>query len=306
MFRTAIVAVAALAIVGDAAAQSTQTTRSTTTTTTTREGNTTTTRTRTRETSAGASIDAEALLGALVGAAVGAQDDGGWVGPRGEPARPEDAFGAWEVTDRRGHESRACRLELSENGLFGNRGLRARDCRELRDAGYWTMEQGEMTLRRHNGELLERLRFVDGAFVGRDYLLTRPGAPEPRWVEDWADRRARGGYDRDHRRDRDYGDRRGGGRLDMDEASGVWKSIETSNGQRRECRLTLNTNSAFGGYGASAFNCFGPLFGVISWRIEDGRVSLYKAGGGHVATLNGHGGRLTGRSASGEEIVLYR
>ena len=45
---------------------------------------------------------------------------------------------------------------------------------------------------------------------------------------------------------------------------------------------------------------------VSGWRLEDGKVALYKAGGGLVAELRGNSQRVSGRTPSGVEVVLYR
>ncbi|HZW16636.1 MAG TPA: AprI/Inh family metalloprotease inhibitor, partial [Brevundimonas sp.] len=106
----------------------------------------------------------------------------------------------------------------------------------------------------------------------------------------------------------DRGGRRGwSARPVAEDYSGAWKHIETTNtGHRRECTLRLTTNESFGALGASTSGCFGDLMFVSTWRLEDGRVALYKAGGATVAILRGGPSRLSGRTEAGTEVTLYR
>lgn len=296
MNRIAIAAAAVLAAAaGPALAQST--TRSTTTTTVTEEGNTTTVRSTTRETTVG--VDGEALVGALVGALAGQDRDRGgvWL-PRGEPARPEDAFGAWSVRDRDGRASGACVFEMAERGFLGGRGIRTRDCHGV-EAHYYRMAAGEVVVFRNPDVEVDRLRLVDGHLVGRRLLLSRPGQPDPEWGPDWA----HGGGRADDRRGGWSGG--WGRRLDLDAVTGGWRSIEDRNGFRRECQVTLGAESRFSGHAISSSGCFGDLMSVAYWRLEDGRVAIYRPGGALLAMLSGDGRRLSGQGPSGE-IVLYR
>lgn len=301
MIRIAIAAAALVAAASPVLAQST--TRSTTTTTVTEEGNTTTVRSTTRETTVG--VDGEALVGALVGAIAGQDGDRGgvWL-PRGEPARAEDAFGAWSVRDRDGRVSGACVFEMAERGFLGGRGIRMRDCYGV-EAHFYRMAAGEVVVYRNPDVEVDRLRLVDGHFVGRRLLLTRPGQADPEWGPQWA---MGGGDDRGYGRD----DRRPGPgwggwgrRLDVETVAGGWRSIEDRNGMRRECQVTLGAESRFQGHAISSSGCFGDLMSVAYWRVEDGRVAIYRPGGALLAVLSGDGRRLSGQGPSGE-IVLYR
>lgn len=295
MFRTVGVAIAALAVAGAAAAQSTTTTRTSSTTTTTRDGDTTTTTTTTRETSTSVGFDAGAFLDALADAADRGQDERR-AGPRGQPARLEDAVGTWVVSERRGFGPGDCRLELAEKGLFGNRGVRKTDCPGgVREIGYWTLENGEVVLRKHDATLIDRLRLADGVLVGREYMLLKPGSAAPSWEEAWLD-----GAGSDRRRS--FGRKR----FEPADAAGVWKTVEESSFGRRECQVTLRDQQIHDAFGASSFGCSAEFFSVFSWRLEDGQVAIYKPGGALIVLLRGDGRRLAGRTDAGKEIVLYR
>ena len=301
MIRTVFIAALLASSAGDALAQST--TRSTTTTTVTEEGNRTVTRSETTSTTV--DVDGDALVDALVGAlsGEGAQRDGAppprdWL-PPGERFEPSDVFGAWEFRDRRGFAPAGCRFVMGERGFLGARGVTVDDCRGGAAAVAWRIIGSDLIIYRTHAEELDRLRYVDGLFVGRETLLSRPGATPPEWARSWADA------------GRDSPPRRGGWgggwnrRLDMETVAGEWRMIENGAGGRRECRVTLTSQARFEGYGASSFGCFGALMHVLMWRIEDGRVALYQTGGGHLLTLEGDGRRLAGRRGD-EEIVLYR
>lgn len=317
MFRTLLLAGATVAMsAGLAEAQSVSTSRTTTTTTVERQGDTTRTTTRSRTRGGGASIDTDAAVNALIGVLGGAArggDDDGYGGAsealrrRAEPARAEDAFGRW-VADDGGRDVQGCRFDFGQRGFMGIRSVSHSDCpsRLTRITNY-SFQNGEMVLWQGPSAEWGRLIYVDGRFLGQGLTLHREDDTyDGPWAEDlYDDRQAR-----DDRRydDRRYDDRRRGGWSRASEAdyAGTWRHVYQSAGMRRECTVTLTTNPAFGALGASQSGCFDGLMFTTTWRLEDGQVVLYKAGGGTVAVLRGRPDRLSGRTEDGAEVVLYR
>ena len=286
----ALVAAALLPFASTASAQSASHEETRTTTTTTREGDTTTTITRTTTMGGEISIDADRLADGLIGTLDDRTDSRRAPRLRTEPTRPEDVFGDW-LADDGGRDVGDCRYNFRDRAFMGVRGLGAEGCpSRLSRASNWRVENGEVLVYRGAGDAQPlRLALAEGRLIGDGLTLRRPGDDGPGPVAD----------------DRD--DREGGWSARPAAWTGTWRHVETGiTGQRRECVLRLTANPAFGGMEGSASGCFGDLMFVNSWRLEDGRVVLYKAGGATVAILRGGGSRLSGRTPEGEEIVLYR
>lgn len=286
----ALVAAALLPFASSASAQSASHEETRTTTTTTREGDTTTTITRTTTMGGEISIDADRLGDGLIGTLDDRTDSRRAPRLRTEPTRPEDVFGDW-LADDGGRDVGDCRYNFRDRAFMGVRGLGAEGCpSRLSRASNWRVENGEVLVYRGAGDAQPlRLALAEGRLIGDGLTLRRPGDDGPGPVAD----------------DRD--DREGGWSARPAVWTGTWRHVETGiTGQRRECVLRLTANPAFGGMEGSASGCFGDLMFVNSWRLEDGRVVLYKAGGATVAILRGGGSRLSGRTPEGEEIVLYR
>jgi len=302
MYRSVLItAVAAVALsAGSAQAQSASTSRTTTTTTTQRDGDTTRTTTRSTTTSGGVSIDADAALGALVGVLAGASGEGDSAAAalrrRAEPARAEDAFGVW-AADYGGRATEGCRFEFGQRGFMGMRSVSTRGCpSRLAGIGNYQIQNGELVLWQNNGASeWGRLIYVDGRFVGGGLTLRREddAGDGPR-AEDMVDS-GRGAAIRTL-----------AGRGRAEDFAGTWRHAYDWSGTRRECTISLSTNPAFGALGASQSGCFNDLMMTTSWRVEDGRVVLLKAGGGVVATLRGGTDRLQGQTSGGSQVVLYR
>jgi hypothetical protein len=292
---TVAVAVSALLAADVAAAQSHGTSRTRSTTTTTQDGNTTRTETRTTTTSGEVSFDADAAFDALLGMAERRSDpEYQAMRRRSEPARPEDAFGEWVVTDG-GRDVGECRFDMRQNGFLGVRRIETHDCpSRLGRMSNWRVEQGEVVLYRGAGDQDgTRLMYVEGRFVGGGILMRRldDRGPGPELVDD---------------RRYDDGPRRGGWGRSAEDYAGSWRHTEVSSmGMRRQCSVNLTTNPAFGRYAGSSSGCFGTLMFVSSWGYEDGQVVLYSAGGAAVAMFRGRGDRLTAPHEDGE-LVLYR
>jgi hypothetical protein len=136
MFKSIALAAAAVAALSagaalptEASAQSatTSTTRSTSTTTT--KGNTTRTVTKSTTVSGKVSVDGEKLGEAIGSAIIDAADpEQARIRRLAEPAKKEDAFGAWRVSDG-GSDARDCRIVLGEKaGFLGVRPATATDC----------------------------------------------------------------------------------------------------------------------------------------------------------------------------------
>ncbi|MDO9471436.1 MAG: AprI/Inh family metalloprotease inhibitor [Caulobacter sp.] len=177
MVRTiALAAVAVVALAGGVAqAQTTgsSTTRSTTTTTT--DGTTTRTVTRSTTTGVTVGVDGEKVGAALGQALVDRLDpEQARIRRLAEPARTEDAFGAWRVTDG-GRDAGDCRLDLGEKaGFLGVRPATATGCPgRLSQMGKWRVQTGELVFYTNAGAELRRLKFVEGRFVGAGIEMTR-------------------------------------------------------------------------------------------------------------------------------------
>ena len=152
---------------------STSTTRSSSVTT--QEGNTTRTVTRSTTVGAKASIDEEKLGAAIAGALIDRLDpEEARLRRLAEPARPEDVFGAWAVSDG-GSDAAGCRFDMAEKtGLLGVRAASATGCpRRLERLAKWRVQNGELVFYSGVGEELKRLRFVEGRFVGGGLELKR-------------------------------------------------------------------------------------------------------------------------------------
>ncbi len=291
----AAAAVSALLVVDAASAQSHSTSRTRSTTTTTQDGNTTRTETRSTTTSGEVSFDADAAFDALLGMAERRSDpEYQAMRRRSEPARPEDAFGEWSVTDG-GRDVGECRFDMRQNGFLGVRRIETRDCpSRLGQMSNWRVENGEVVLYRGAADQEgTRLMYVEGRFIGGGLMMRRPDDVGP------------GPEASDHRGHGD-GPRRGGWGRSAEDYAGTWRHTEVSNtGMRRQCTVNLTTNPAFGRFAGSSSGCFGPLMFVSSWGYEDGQVVLYRAGGNAVAMFRGRGDRMTAPHEDGE-LVLYR
>jgi|GEM_PF-2332179 hypothetical protein len=292
-----VAAVSALVVADAATAQSRSSSTTRSTTTTTQDGNTTRTETRTTTRSGEVSFDADAAFDALLGMAEGrgrADPDQG-LRRRAEPARAEDAFGEWAVTDG-GRDVGDCRFDMRENGFLGIRRIETHDCpSRLGRLSNWRIEHGELVLYRGAADNTgTRLMYVEGRFIGDGVTMRRLDDTGP-------------GPEAGDHRGYDDGPRHGGryGRSAEDYA-GTWRHTEVTNtGMRRQCSVNLTTNPAFGRFAGSSSGCFGPLMFVSSWGYEDGEVVLYRAGGNAVAIFRGRGDRLTAPHEDGE-LVLYR
>ena len=291
----AAAAVSALLVADAASAQSHSSSRTRSTTTTTQDGNTTRTETRTTTTSGEVSFDADAAFDALLGMAErGSDPEYQAMRRRSEPARPEDAFGEWSVTDG-GRDVGECRFDMRQNGFLGVRRIETHDCpSRLGRMSNWRVENGEVVMYRGAADQEgTRLMYVEGRFIGGGIMMRRPDdvGPGPELADD---------------RPYDDGPRRGGWGRSAEDYAGTWRHTEVSNtGMRRQCTVNLTTNPAFGRYAGSSSGCFGPLMFVSSWGYEDGQVVLYRAGGNAVAMFRGRGDRMTAPHEDGE-LVLYR
>ena len=297
MFRCVLAAGAAVFVLSAAQPAATQSHSSSTTrsTTTTQDGNTTRTVTRSTTTSGEVSFDAEAAFDALLGMAERRSDpEHQAMRRRAEPARPEDAFGEWAVTDG-GRDVGGCRFDMRPNGFLGVRRIETHDCpSRLGRMSNWRVENGEVILYRGAADQSGvRLMYVEGRFIGDGVMMRRLGDSGP-------------GPDLTDDRRHEDGPRRGGWGRSAEDYAGTWRHTEVSSmGQRRQCTVNLTTNPAFGRYAGSSSGCFGALMFVSSWGYEDGQVVLYRAGGNAVAMFRGRGDRLTAPHEDGE-LVLYR
>jgi hypothetical protein len=292
---TAIAAMFAVSAALPAAAQSVSRETVRTETTTTRDGDTVRTTTHTTTVGGEVSVDAEAAVGALLGALERSADPGQRdFRRRAKPIRPEDAYGEW-LADDGGRDAGDCRFTFRDRAFLGVRGVGTVGCpARLASVTNWRVENGEVVLYRGAGDQNgSRLAMVEGRLIGGDLTLARATdiGPGPT-ADDFRDRRRDGGWT---------------ARPAATDYAGSWRHIEVSNtGHRRECTVNLTANSSFDALGASTSGCFGDLMFVNSWRLEDGRVAFYKAGGGTVVILRGGPSRLSGRTEAGAEIVLYR
>lgn len=290
LFATAACAVAlGGAVSASAQSSSSSTTRSTTTTTV--DGNTTTTTTRSTTTSGSIDVDADQLVDSLIGMFGGeANPEAEALRRRAEPARAEDVFGEWSADDG-GRDASGCRYSFGERAFLGARSVSAQGCpSRLARVSNYRVQQGELLIYQGAGDQDPlTLLFVDGRFVGDGLTLRRDGddGAGPTAAEAVVSSTP--------------------GRLSRESAAGEWKTMEMSSmGNRRECTVRLTTNESFGRLGASTSGCFEDLMFVSGWRLEDGKVVLYKAGGDMVAELRGNSQRISGRTADGADVVLYR
>ena len=160
---------------GSAQAQSSQTTRSTTTTTTSPDGRTTTTVTKSTSVGTSVSVDEEKLGAALAGALIDRMDpEEARLRRLAEPARTQDAFGAWRVRDG-GRDAQDCRFEMGEKaGFLGVRPATATGCpRRLANLAKWRVQTGELVFYSAAGQELKRLRYVEGRFIGGGVEMVR-------------------------------------------------------------------------------------------------------------------------------------
>ncbi|WP_262422710.1 hypothetical protein [Brevundimonas denitrificans] len=161
-----VAAVSALLAADAATAQSRSSSTTRSTTTTTQDGNTTRTETRTTTRSGEVSFDADAAFDALLGMAERRDDPDQGLRRRAEPARPQDVFGDWVVTDG-GRDVGDCRFDMRENGFLGIRRIETHDCpSRLGRLSNWRVENGELAMYRTAGDSEgTRLMFVEGRFV---------------------------------------------------------------------------------------------------------------------------------------------
>lgn len=154
---------------------STERSRTTSTTTVSEDGRTTRTETRTTTVGGSASIDSEALGQALAGALSDHLNPEEARQRRlAEPARTEDAFGAWSVSDG-GSDARDCRFVMGERaGFLGVRPVTAEACPgRLSRMARWRVQGGQLIFYTGIGEEVRRLRFVEGQFVGGGVEMRR-------------------------------------------------------------------------------------------------------------------------------------
>lgn len=160
---------------GAAMAQSTSTSTTRSTTTTTTNGDTTTTVTRSTTVGAEVSVDGEKLGEALGQALVDRLDpEQARIRRLAEPAKTEDAYGRWRVTDG-GRDVTACSFEMGEKaGFLGVRPATAAGCPgRLEKLARWRVQTGELVFYSTAGQELKRLKFVEGRFVGGGVEMTR-------------------------------------------------------------------------------------------------------------------------------------
>lgn len=158
-----------------AQSSSSKTTRSTTTTTTSPDGRTTTTVTKSTSVGTSVSVDEEKLGAALAGALINRLDpEEARLKRLAEPARTEDAFGAWRVRDG-GRDAQDCRFELGEKaGFLGVRPATATGCPgRLAKLSKWRVQTGELVFYSAAGQELKRLRYVEGRFIGGGVEMVR-------------------------------------------------------------------------------------------------------------------------------------
>jgi hypothetical protein len=178
MSRSILVLAAAslLASAAPALAQSVERSTTRSQTTTTRDGDTTRSVTRSTPVGGSASVDGERLGEALAGALIDRLEPEEARARRlAEPARTEDAFGAWSVTDG-GRDVGDCRFEMAERaGFLGVRAATASGCpRRLERLSKWRVQDGQLVFYSGAGEELKRLRFIEGRFVGGGVEMVRP------------------------------------------------------------------------------------------------------------------------------------
>ncbi|MFN3931439.1 MAG: AprI/Inh family metalloprotease inhibitor [Brevundimonas sp.] len=172
----AVLAAAAVLAVGSPVfAQSVERSTTRSETTTTRDGDTTRSVTRSTTVGGEVSVDGERLGEALAGALIDRLDpDEARLRRLAEPARTEDAFGPWRVTDG-GRDVGDCRFEMAERaGFLGVRNAVAADCpRRLAQLAKWRVQDGQLVFYSGAGEELKRLRYVEGRFIGAGVEMVR-------------------------------------------------------------------------------------------------------------------------------------
>jgi hypothetical protein len=94
--------------------------------------------------------------------------------------------------------------------------------------------------------------------------------------------------------------------ITAEDAAGSWQVLERWNNAERVCGVELKPEKKWGMRQARTNGCFGSMFGVTMWDVQDGAVALIKAGGVVVTKIRGDGTRLAGRAADGSPIVFYR
>ncbi|HZW15477.1 MAG TPA: hypothetical protein VFF66_04390 [Brevundimonas sp.] len=143
-FIAVLAAVAVLAAASPGLAQSVERSTTRSETTTTQDGDTTRTVTRSTTVGGSVSIDADAAVGALIGALSDrAEPEGRELRRRAEPIRAEDAFGLW-IADDGGRDVGDCRLTFRDRAFLGVRGVGAERCpSRLARISNWRVENGE-------------------------------------------------------------------------------------------------------------------------------------------------------------------
>jgi hypothetical protein len=178
MFKTIVLAAAAvIALSADAALAQSSSTR-TTTTTTSDGGTRTRTVTRSTTTSVDVKVDEEKLGEAIGNALIDRLDpEQARIRRLAEPASKEDAFGAWRVSDG-GGDARDCRMELGEKaGFLGVRPATASGCPgRLARMTAWRVQTGDLVFYDKMGQEIRRLKFVEGRFIGGGVEFTREAA----------------------------------------------------------------------------------------------------------------------------------
>ena len=144
-------------------------------TTTTQDGDTTRSVTRSTTVGGSVSVDGERVGEALAGALIDRLDpDEARLRRLAEPARTEDAFGFWRVTDG-GRDVGECRFEMAERaGFLGVRNAVASGCpRRLGQLARWRVQEGQLVFYSGAGQELKRLRYVEGRFIGAGVEMVR-------------------------------------------------------------------------------------------------------------------------------------
>jgi len=171
----ALTAAAILAVGSPVLAQSVERSTTRSETTTTRDGDTTRSVTRSTTVGGEVSVDGERLGEALTGALADRLDpDEARLRRLAEPARTENVFGAWRVTDG-GRDVGECRFEMAERaGFLGIRNAVTADCpRRLSELAKWRVQGGELVFYSAAGQELKRLRYVEGRFTGAGVEMVR-------------------------------------------------------------------------------------------------------------------------------------
>lgn len=176
MSKPLILAAMLVWIAGAAGAQSvsTETTRSKTTTT--QSGNTTRTVTKSTTVGGSVSVDGEKLGAAAATALIDYLDpEEARLRRLAEKATVEDVIGHWRVTDG-GRDAAACHIEMgAKAGFLGVRPATRSDCpRRLERLNSWRVQGGELVFYDKMGQESQRMRFVEGRFIGGGVELLPP------------------------------------------------------------------------------------------------------------------------------------